>query len=198
MADFPGFLHRHGGAVVRLGDVEVTQQLPESLAILRQVNRLRRSSNDGHAGVKKLQGQLERSLSTKLDDNPIRFFFLYNGHHILKTQWLKVESIRGVIVCGHRLRIAVDHNGLKSRLFQSEGGVATAIVKLNSLADAIRPASQNNDLPALGRFCLILSFISGVKVRRIGLKFCCTGVNTFKDRQDAVPFPIIPQIQLSQ
>ena len=50
----------------------------------------------------------------------------------------------------HGFRIAVDHDGFIRRASsQGEGGMTAAIIKLNPLADPVRPAAQDHDLFAI-------------------------------------------------
>ena len=56
----------------------------------------------------------------------------------------------------HRLRVAVDHDGLEAGLLQRIGGVDAAIVELDALADAVRAAAEDDDLLAVGRVGLAL------------------------------------------
>ena len=70
--------------------------------------------------------------------------------HVLGGERLEIEPVGGVVVGRHRLRIAVDHDGLVAGLLQREGGVAAAIVELDALADAVRPAAEDDDLLLVG------------------------------------------------
>ncbi len=75
--------------------------------------------------------------------------------HVFGRQRLEVEPVRGVVVGRHRLRIAIDHDGLVAGLFQREAGMAAAIVELDALADAVRPAAEDDDLLAVRRRALV-------------------------------------------
>ena len=68
--------------------------------------------------------------------------------HVLGGQRLEIEPVGGVVVGRDGLRVAVDHDGLVARLAQREAGVAAAIVELDALADAVRPAAEDDDLLA--------------------------------------------------
>jgi hypothetical protein len=63
--------------------------------------------------------------------------------HVLDGQRLEVEPVRGVVVGGHRLRVAVDHHGLVARRRQRHGRVHAGVVELDPLADPVRPAAQD-------------------------------------------------------
>ena len=63
--------------------------------------------------------------------------------HILKRQAVRTCSqVGGVVVGGHRLRIAVDHDGLEPGLAQGRGCVHAAVVELDALADAVGSGAQ--------------------------------------------------------
>ena len=65
--------------------------------------------------------------------------------------------------------------------------MATAIVKLDPLADAIWAASENDD-PFLVPFGwrLVFCFVSAVIVRRVSLELGRTGVNGFVGCNDSM------------
>ena len=68
---------------------------------------------------------------------------------ILKGHRLKIKSIGGVVVSGHCLGVAVDHDGFVASIAKGKGGVNTGVVKLNTLANAVWPRSQNHYLLAI-------------------------------------------------
>ena len=82
-------------------------------------------------------------------------------------QRLEVEAVGGVVVGRHRLRVAVDHDGLVAGLAQRETGVAAAIVELDALADAVRAAAEDDDL--------VLSVGRALVGQRAGAERCRIG-----------------------
>ena len=60
-----------------------------------------------------------------------------------------------------------------------------AVVKLDSLTDAIRPAPKHHDLVPVFRMGFALMLISRIKVCRRGSKLPRTGVDPFVYRTDA-------------
>src|SRR3546814_12638148 len=58
------------------------------------------------------------------------------------------EAVRGVVIRRHRLRIAVHHDGFIAGLAEGIGGVDAAVVELDALADAVRPAAEDHHLGA--------------------------------------------------
>src|SRR5215831_7045675 len=109
-----------------------------------------------------IQSQIERRLSPELHDDSIRLFFPDNMENVLERKRLEVETIGRVVVGGHRLRIAVDHDGLKPFVLQSEGCVAAAAIEFNSLSYPVRTTTENHDLLVIARFGLILFLVCRV------------------------------------
>ena len=59
--------------------------------------------------------------------------------------------------------------------------MAAAIIELNSLPDAVRPASKNDDLLPVRRLRLVLVFMCRVEVRRIRFELRGTRVDSLVD-----------------
>ena len=57
-----------------------------------------------------------------------------------------------------------------------------AIIKLNTLANAIRPTTQNDDFFLVAGSRLALFLIGRVHISGIGGKFCGAGIHPFVDR----------------
>ncbi len=155
VGDLQGLLHCGGHTGLRHG--------PEQIPVLCQVNDGRGRTQDPHAVFLQVCRQVQGGLSAKLGDDPYRLFLLIDAQHILQGQGLKIQLVRSVIVCGYRLRVTVDDNGLKSQLFQCQGGMDTAIVEFNTLANAVRTASQDHDLgPARPDRIFVRGIIGGI------------------------------------
>ena len=112
-------------------------------------------------------------------------------HNVLEGQRLKVEAVRGVIVSGHGLWVAVDHDGLIALLRELESCVHAGVVKFDTLTDAVRSGAQNNDL-TLGALRCGANLGLGFRIKLIGavvvwglcLELAGTGVNGLVDRAD--------------
>ncbi len=132
------------------GICELFQQLAEALAVFGQVDRLRRGADDAYPGGLQRQGKVQRRLPAELHDDAdlgsARALVLVDGHHVFEGERLEVEAVAGVVVGGNRLGIAVHHHGFVAVFVQGEGGMAAAVVELNSLPDAVRPAAEDDDL----------------------------------------------------
>ena len=185
----PQRLHsRTGDAVGRLAQAELVEYGPEALPILGPVDGVRAGAQDRHPGPLERHGQLQWSLPAELDNHPKRALGPHDAQHILKRQRLEIEFVRGVVIRADRLRVAVDHDGLKAVVLEGKGGVDAAVVKLNALTDPVGPATQNHHLATRGRSGLVLALIAGVQIRRVGHKLGRAGIDRFIHRGDGVLF----------
>ena len=143
-----------GDAALRLPQPELVEQLLEAVAILGEVDGVGRGAEDRHVGLFQRLGELERRLAAELHDDAVQRAVAALGvddlQHVLGGERLEIEAIRGVVVGRHRLRIAVDHDGLVADVVQRERRVAAAVVELDALADAVRPAAEDDHLLLVG------------------------------------------------
>src|SRR5690606_16974990 len=65
---------------------------------------------------------------------------------------------------------------------EREGRVHAAVVELDALADAVRAAAQDHDLPRGRRIRLALLFITGVHVGRVARELRGAAVHSLEDR----------------
>ena len=121
-------------------------------------------------------------MATVLNNHAQRFFFVHNFEHVLQGEGFEIQAVAGVVVGGHGLRVAIDHDGLVTVLAHGQGGVHAAVVKFNALADAVGAATEHHDFLALAGFGLALIFIGGVHVGGIGGKFGRAGVHPLVNR----------------
>ena len=140
------FFRNQRGGIARLRDSQLFQQPPEPAPIFRKIDRFRRRANNRHAVALQFQRQIQRRLPAKLHDHALRLLALHDRQHVFQRQRLEVQPVRRVVVGRHRLRIAIHHDRFVAVFAQRKRRVAAAIVELNSLRDAIRPAAQNHDL----------------------------------------------------
>ena len=181
---FTRFGFRRRGAARRLRNAEIPQQLIESLAILRQVDRVRRRAENVDAGFLQRQRQLQRRLPAELHDardvDVAVTLAIDHRHHVLERQRLEVETIGGVVVGRHRLGIAVDHHRLEAFGLEPEHRVTAAVVELDALADAIRTAAEDDDLLLVGRIRLAGIFEAAVEIRRERFELGGAGVDALE------------------
>jgi len=96
---------------------------------------------------------------------------------VLLRKGLEVELVRGVVVGGDGLGVRVHHDRLVAIFLQSEGGVAAAVVELDSLADAVRTGAQDHDARAVGLAAFALALVRRVVVRGIRFELRRAGVH---------------------
>ncbi len=65
--------------------------------------------------------------------------------HALDGERLEEQPVAGVVVGRDGLGVAVDHHGLEARVREGERRVHAAVVELDTLADAVRPAAEDDD-----------------------------------------------------
>ena len=137
-------------AVGRLTQLEAMQQLLESLAVFGHVDGIRRGADDGHAIGFEVTRELKRRLPAKLHNHAQGLFDMHDFQHVFQRQRLKIQTVGGVVIGGHGLRIAIDHNGFKTIFTQRQRRMHAAVIKLNALPNAVGPAAQHHDLFAIG------------------------------------------------
>src|SRR5690606_7272618 len=96
------------------------------------------------------------------------------------------ETVGRVVIRRDRLRIAVDHDRLEADLLERERGVHAAIVELDALPDAVRPAAENDDLVAIRRIRLAVLFVCRVEIRGCRRELRRAAVHSLEYRPDAV------------
>ena len=181
-------------AIGWLAQAQELQKLLETFAVFGAVNGIWRSADDGHTLARQWHCQVERCLTTKLHDHPIRPFPLNDVEHILPGERLEVELVGGIVVGGHGFGVGVDHDGLHPDFTQGKGGVHAAVIKLDALADAVWPTTQDHDFFTPTGSSLVLCFVGGVIVRRVGFKFSGTGVHQFVYRRNPQLQPALAHI----
>ena len=166
---FPRVGHRLRDAVPRGQQPGRRQHRAELAPVLGQVNGVRRRADHRNPLRDQVPGQAERRLPAELDDHPgDRPAGLLGGHHlehVLQRERLEVQPVGGVVVGGDGLRVAVHHHGLVADLGQGERRVHAGVVELDALADAVRPAAEDDHLGAITARHLGLLVVGRVQVR---------------------------------
>ncbi len=196
LGDDQGRIGVVGNAVGRLAEVEFMQKLLKTLPVFGPINGIRGCPQDLDPGLSQGYGQIKRGLAAKLDDHPERFFLLNDIEDIFPGQRFEIETIGGVVIGRNRFRVGVDHNRFDSQLAQGKGGVNTAIIEFNALADSIGAAAQNHHLGPIAGPAFILGLVSGVIVRGVGFKFGGAGIHQFVNRFAASLRPQLANIIL--
>ncbi len=163
--DLLGFLDggRHTG--LGHGNAQLVHHGAEVVAVLRQVDDSGGGTEDLHALFFQLGSEVQRRLSAELGDDADGLFLLIDREDILQGQGLEVELVRGIIVRGDSLGVAVDDDRLEAELSEGHGRMDAAVIELDTLADAVGAAAQDHDL---GLVCadgvLVLPDISRIVV----------------------------------
>ena len=160
LRDLTCFLDGSGHTVVRLRNTELFQQCAEAFAIFSKVDRIRRRSDHSHARVLQPHRQIQRRLATELNDDTFRLLNVDDVHHVFERKRLEVESIGSIVVSRDRFGIAVDHDGLEAGLMQRKRSVTTAVVKLDSLSNAVWTRAEDHDLASIRWRGLVFGFVS--------------------------------------
>ena len=129
------------GGVGRLLQAQAVDRLLEAFAVFGTVDGVRAGTDDRHACGFQLTRQLQRGLAAVLYDNAFWFLDAHDFQHVFQGHRLKVQAVRGVVVGGDGFRVTVDHDGLVTVFAQRQRGVHAAVVKLDALADTVRPAA---------------------------------------------------------
>ena len=186
-------LGRARDAAGRLRDPEVFAQALEALAVFGEVDRVGAGAEDGNARRFERARQLQRRLPTEGDDHARQPAVL--GRALLQAaahredvfgrERLEEEAIAGVVVGGHRLGIAVEHDGLEARVGQCERGVHAAVVELDALPDAVGPAAEDHHRGPVDRLDLVFVLVGAVVIRRARGELRRAGVDRLVGDVDA-------------
>ena len=122
----------------------------ETLAVFGAVDGVRAGADNRHTFRFKGTRQFQRGLAAKLDNDALRLLNADNFQHIFQGHRLKVEAVGSVVVCRDGLRVAVDHYSLVTVFAHGQRRVHTAVIELDTLADAVGAATQHHNLVFAG------------------------------------------------
>ncbi len=115
---------------------------------------------------------------TTHDTSPPRLLLARDDRRdVLERQRLEVEAVDGVVVGRNGLGVAVDHDRFVAFVAQRERRVTAAVVELEPLPDAVRPAAEDDDLPPRRRIGLALLLVGAVQVGRERLELRRAGID---------------------
>ena len=80
------------------GNAELVHDGVEKVAVFRVVDRIDRGAENLAAGLLKTAGDVERSLTAELDDNPGRLFVLVDLQNVLDRDRLEIQLVGSVVV----------------------------------------------------------------------------------------------------
>ena len=160
VTDFTGrqntFLVTANGGVLGLIQAKALNHLLKTLTIFGTVDGIRAGTNDWHTGRLQAARQFQRGLTTVLHDHTLGLLDVDDFQHVFKGDRLKVQPVGGVVIGRYGLRVAVDHDGFIAVFAHGQSGVNTAVIKLDTLTDTVRTATDHHNLLAItrGRFAL--------------------------------------------
>ena len=133
-----------------VGNAFVFEQRREAAPVLGQVKGFVRRAHDLDAVAFQLFRKLERGLASELHNDPLGLLVQDDVVDVLPKDGLEVKLVRRVKVRGHRLRVAVDHDGFVATLLGGQHPVHATIVEFNALTNAVGPAAQHHNLLLVG------------------------------------------------
>ena len=74
----------------------------------------------------------------------------------------------------------------KPSFFQRETGLHAAVIELDALPDAIRPAAEDDHFAIVRRRGLVVRFVGGIQIRREGFEFGRAGIDAIVGGDDVV------------
>jgi hypothetical protein len=92
--------------------------------------------------------------------------------HIFQRERLEKQLVARVVIGRNRFGIRIHHQRLETVFLERERGVHAAIIELDALADAVRPAAENHHLLLVGipAHLVITAIISGIIIGRVRLE----------------------------
>ena len=188
------FIDTAHGCVLGLAQSQLLNHLLKPFPILSTVYLVRRGADNGHAGPGQIAGQFQWRLAPELNDDPFRLLQVNDLQHILEGDRLEKESVRGVVIGGDRLGIAIDHDGFVAVFTHGQCCVDTTVVKLNALPDTIGPAAQHHNLASISGSRLTLFLIGGVHISGGSRKLGGAGIHAFVDRPKTQLLSALPDL----
>ena len=117
----------------------------EFLTVFSGIDAFRRCANHIDARCLQSGSKIQRCLTTILNDRSITFFLTVNLQYILKSEGLKIKTVRNIIIGGDSLRIGINHDRFKSGLPKSKGCMNTTVIKFNSLPNTVGTTPENHN-----------------------------------------------------
>src|SRR5207302_8105302 len=102
LGDGARLARRGGDAVLRLAQLELIEQALETIAVLGEVDRVRRRAQARHLGLLQLFGEFERGLAAELHYHAIYravgSFGVDDFDHVFRGERPEIEAIRSVVI----------------------------------------------------------------------------------------------------
>ena len=163
-----GLLKRGGLARRRVHDAQLVEQSGEALAVLSKVDGVGLGTHDVDAALLEHARQFKRGLAAERHHDAVGALDIDNVHDVLVGERLKAQTVGRVIVGRDGLGIAVDHDGLEAAGRQRVARVHTAVIELDTLANAVGAGAQDHRLGLVRRRGLVGSHaLLGVRARAV-------------------------------
>ncbi len=186
MRDCERFGFVGGDAVGRLRNVQLAQHRGEELAVFGDLDALRRGADDVDAVLLQAEREVQRRLPAELRDGAPAFLPLVNVQHVFQRERLEEELVARVVIGGNGFRVRVHHERLEAVLLERERRVDAAVIELDALADAVRPAAEDHHLLLVARTHLVIAAVVGrIIIRRVGLELGGAGIHEPIARHEA-------------
>jgi len=101
-----------------------------------------------------------------LDDHAAGLLPAHDLEHVLQRQGLEVQLVRDVEIGRDRLGVRVDHDRLETELAQRQASPDAAVVELDALPDAVRPAAEDHDALRPQGLRFVLLVVGAIEIRR--------------------------------
>ena len=172
------------------GMFSLSQHRGEELAVLGDLDALRRGADDVDAVFLEAEREVQRRLPAELRNGPPASFPLVNVQHVFQRERLEKKFVAGVVIGRDGFRVRVDHDGLEAVFLERERGVDAAIIELDALPDAVRPAAENHHLLRSLFFDLVVAAVVGrIVIGRVRLELGGAGVHQPVAGHEAELFP---------
>ena len=141
-----------------MADVQIAEDGFELLAVFGPVDRFRGGAPDAGARgapliavqpAQQRNGEFQRRLSTELDHHAIGTLRFDHIENVLQGERFEVEAVAGVVIGGHRFRIAVHHHRGDPLILPCKGGMAAAVVEFDALPDSVGSTAEDHHLAAV-------------------------------------------------
>ena len=105
---------------------------------------------------------------------------------MLEREWLKVQSITRIKVCGDGFRITVDQNSFDATRANGFHRLHATTIKFHTLPNAIRTRSKDNRFRTVGGFGVAVIFPGAIEIRSLCNKLTRTRIDPLEGRMNTV------------
>ena len=104
-----------------------------------------------------------------------------DGEDVFEGERLEVEAVAGVVVGGDGFGVAVDHDGLVAVFAEGKGCVATAVIELDALPDAVGATAEDDDFAVGCGRGFVFFVVAGIEVGGEAFELGGAGVDQLVD-----------------